>query len=129
MALVVAGCSPTPKHQSSADPTSGPAATSDPAASGAPSAELERFYTQRLEWKECEQGECATAIVPVDYADPAGPTTSLALARSRASGDRIGSLLINPGGPGGSGFDFLESALDTVRLCPSGPGIPYASVW
>lgn len=114
VALVVAGCSQTTKHQSTVDPTGGPAATSSPDASGAPSDDLERFYSQQLEWSDCDEGECATATVPVDYADPAGETTSIALARSRASGDRIGSLLLNPGGPGGSGFDFLESALETV---------------
>ncbi len=114
VALVVAGCSPTTKHQSSVQTTAGSAATSAPDASSAPDADLERFYSQRLEWEDCDAGECATAVVPVDYADPGGETTSLALARSRASGDRIGSLLLNPGGPGGSGLDFLASARDTV---------------
>lgn len=53
--------------------------------------------------------ECATVPVPLDYDRPRGPTISLALVRLPAAGtddDRIGSLFLNPGGPGGSGVDF-----------------------
>jgi len=111
LALVVAGCTVTAKHQSSAG--SSPAVTAGPERTDAP-AGLERFYSQQLEWETCDEGECATAVVPIDYADPGAGTTSIALARKRASGERIGSLLLNPGGPGGSGFDFLSSATGTV---------------
>lgn len=57
--------------------------------------------------------ECATLAVPLDHDDPDGEQIELALARSRAAGDpseRIGSLVMNPGGPGGSGIEFLTSA-------------------
>jgi pimeloyl-ACP methyl ester carboxylesterase len=47
--------------------------------------------------------------VPLDYAAPSGETLRLALKRLRASGMRTGSLLINPGGPGASAIDFLNS--------------------
>ncbi|KOG22334.1 proteinase, partial [Streptomyces viridochromogenes] len=58
--------------------------------------------------------ECATIKVPVDWKRPHGATIDLALARHLATdpGRRIGSLLINPGGPGGSGVDFAFSAAD-----------------
>ena len=48
--------------------------------------------------------------MPLDYDQPQGPTISLALVRVPA-GDparRIGSLFVNPGGPGGSGVDFVK---------------------
>lgn len=104
-ALVLAGCSPA-KHQAAA-PTA-PAATDVPA-------DLQRFYTQELEWVACGELQCATAIAPLDWADPTGDTITLALSRQPAlGGEAIGSLLLNPGGPGASGIDFLESAVSMV---------------
>ena len=53
--------------------------------------------------------QCGTVQVPLDYDNPAGATISIALVRLPA-GDpaaRIGSLFLNPGGPGGSGVDFV----------------------
>jgi len=77
-------------------------------------AELERFYGQVLEWSTCGDAlQCATAIAPVDWEDPDGDTIELALVRQTARGNnRIGSLLVNPGGPGGSGFDFIADSVD-----------------
>jgi len=51
-------------------------------------------------------------MVPLDYSHPTGRLISLALIRKRATdqGHRIGSLLLNPGGPGASGVDFLRSS-------------------
>jgi pimeloyl-ACP methyl ester carboxylesterase len=68
--------------------------------------------TSSIVWTPCPQQpsfDCATITVPVDWANPVGPTVDLALARSRATDParRIGSLVINPGGPGGSGVDFV----------------------
>jgi pimeloyl-ACP methyl ester carboxylesterase len=56
--------------------------------------------------------ECATAVVPLDYDKPKGKQITVALARLPASdpGRKIGSLFLNPGGPGGSGVDFLLGA-------------------
>jgi hypothetical protein len=63
-----------------------------------------------LNWTDCaaEFGpgvQCATAKVPLDYDQPTGPTIDVALNRHRATdpGHRVGSLFLNPGGPGGSG--------------------------
>jgi pimeloyl-ACP methyl ester carboxylesterase len=65
-------------------------------------------------WSPCANGlQCSSVVVPVDYARPDGPTLTIALARHPA-GDpaaRIGSLVINPGGPGGSGIDDLPNEL------------------
>jgi pimeloyl-ACP methyl ester carboxylesterase len=75
---------------------------------------LERFYQQVLEWANCGDAvQCATAIAPVDWENPEGDTIELALVRQAAQGnDRIGSLLVNPGGPGGSGFAFIADSVD-----------------
>ena len=80
-----------------------------------PSAELRAAPdTPRVSWSPCyrEFGlpfECGTVQVPLDHDGPGGAAISIALVRLAASGPgtRIGSLFLNPGGPGGSGVDFL----------------------
>ncbi len=69
-----------------------------------------------LDWETCRgEYECATLTVPRDRAKPRGATTSLALIRHRSTGaDRIGSLVFNPGGPGGSGLDTIEWAWESL---------------
>ena len=76
-----------------------------------------------LDWAPCDDQpptditlECTTLAVPLDHGDPDGATIDIALARV-AAGDpqeRIGSLVFNPGGPGGSGIDFISSAAVAV---------------
>jgi pimeloyl-ACP methyl ester carboxylesterase len=77
-------------------------------------AELEPFYRQVLSWAPCGNGlQCSTAIAPLDWADPGGERIELALVRQPAtSGAPRGSLLVNPGGPGGSGYDFILDSID-----------------
>ncbi len=64
-----------------------------------------------LTWSDCGGAfQCATAIVPLDYDNPQDGTISLALIRLPATdqANRIGSLFTNPGGPGGSGVNFIR---------------------
>ena len=74
-----------------------------------------KFYDQRAEWGECERAdyqgaECATIEVPLKWNDPEGATLSLLLTRVTATGDdKKGSLLLNPGGPGGSGAEHVAA--------------------
>jgi pimeloyl-ACP methyl ester carboxylesterase len=76
-------------------------------------ADLRPFYSQVLEWERCGDGlGCATATAPLDWEHPADGEIELALVRHVATGDRIGSLLVNPGGPGGSGYEFIADSLD-----------------
>jgi len=76
-------------------------------------AELEGFYSQVLEWSACEGDfQCATAEAPLDWSDPGRSTIDLALIRSTATGASTGSLLVNPGGPGGSGYNFVRDSVD-----------------
>lgn len=65
--------------------------------------------------------QCATLTVPLDYANPAGRSIVLAVIRARAtdSAYRIGSLITNPGGPGGSGVEFVRQSYSTQPGQPS----------
>lgn len=110
-AVVLAACTSTSPDQSP-DPSTDDAAA-DPA--------LASFYDQDLAWEDCGDyavtdldeetfpkvptAECARLEVPMDYASPDnGQTSSVAVMRIPASGERIGSLMYNPGGPGGAGL-------------------------
>ena len=77
-------------------------------------ANLESYYTQQLVWKGCgENLQCSTAEAPLDWSEPQRESIELALIRQVATGgDPIGSLLVNPGGPGGSGYDFIRDSVD-----------------
>ncbi|HET9059051.1 MAG TPA: alpha/beta hydrolase [Acidimicrobiales bacterium] len=63
-----------------------------------------------LTWHRCDGTyRCATLKVPVDYSDPKGPTVPLAVVEQPSTNPHpLGDLLMNPGGPGGSGVQFLE---------------------
>lgn len=81
------------------------------AAIEAPTPGLRPFYAQRPAWRDCGGGfECAKVQVPLDYADPSGERIELSVIRLPASGERMGSLVVNPGGPGGSGVDYARMA-------------------
>ncbi|MFE7773838.1 alpha/beta hydrolase [Streptomyces sp. NPDC057445] len=71
---------------------------------------------QRPDWQPCEGGDwtCAEVRAPLDYDDPDGATVSIALIRREARDQerRLGSLLFNFGGPGGSGVDSLPGFAD-----------------
>ena len=70
---------------------------------------LARYDNQQIDWESCGHGFfCGTMLVPLDYADPDGTAITLMVAKRPATGDkRIGSLIINPGGPGGSGVGYV----------------------
>lgn len=63
-----------------------------------------------LSWHRCDQTfRCATLDVPVDYSKPTGAKVPLAVVELPSTNSRpLGDLLMNPGGPGGSGVQFLE---------------------
>ncbi|QNF93711.1 MULTISPECIES: alpha/beta hydrolase [Janibacter] len=127
--LPVAGCS---LLEPDTQPTGlGPGNTAPPAGTTG----LERFYAQDLEWGGCQgsDGECATLEVPMDYEQPDGQTIEIAVLRVQAKGEAAGSLVVNPGGPGGSGVDYAAAAdfivsdqirrhFDVVGFDPRGVG-------
>jgi pimeloyl-ACP methyl ester carboxylesterase len=85
-----------------------------PGGSGAQETGDTDVYAQTIEWSECGSLECASLEVPLDWTDPTGRTITLELNRStaRKPDERLGSLLINPGGPGGSGLELTEYFVD-----------------
>ncbi|MFI9625124.1 alpha/beta hydrolase [Streptomyces sp. NPDC052042] len=82
---------------------------------------LDRYHRQRLDWGSCATGpddtvgrdldeagaQCADVTVPLDYADPGGRTITVAMSRLKATDTRrrIGAILLNNGGPGGTAVD------------------------
>lgn len=106
----------------------------------------------KLSWSPClTVYQCATAKVPLDYDEPNGKTIQLKLIRKPAGDQtrRIGSLFVNPGGPGAAIVDMVTFTAITTALghdvgsrfdivgidprgvggstpvsCPSAPGIP-----
>ena len=111
-ALLLSACGAADEPQSA--PTGSPTGPTTPDPSPTPDAgPLERFYTQPVEWEPCRDGrECATVEVPLDYDDPEQGSIELALLRVPASaqGSRIGTLFVNPGGPGAPGTDYAAAA-------------------
>ncbi|MFD0898844.1 alpha/beta hydrolase [Actinomadura sediminis] len=74
---------------------------------------LGSFYDQRPGWRDCGGGfQCATVQVPLDYTKPESEKIGISVIRlpARDKSGRIGSLLTNPGGPGGSGIEFVRQA-------------------
>jgi pimeloyl-ACP methyl ester carboxylesterase len=102
-------------------PSSEPGTTDDDPATTAPAAP--NPDTGTLAWSSCpgvaaEMAglECATLVVPVDHSAPDGETLDIAVARAGTADDdlRIGSLVFNPGGPGGSGIEFLTNVAAVI---------------
>lgn len=114
---LLGGCSGN-RGENDAAPTgnaSGPAATATHDSVGPPTPSLARFYFQRLDWRDCDDGfACTKVLVPVDYAQPRGDTLKIAVNRLPASGDRAGALFVNPGGPGVSGLHYARAASTIV---------------
>ncbi len=73
---------------------------------------IAEYQKQELEWTDCGGGNvCADLKVPLDYEKPDGTTILLSVLKNPASGGvkKLGSIVINPGGPGGSGYEYAAS--------------------
>jgi pimeloyl-ACP methyl ester carboxylesterase len=144
---VLAGACSAPQDGSEAGPET-PSASSGAA--------LQQFYDQEIAFGSCEgfassptnaevlegaAAECGHLLVPVDYADPEGPTARIAVSRVPArSGPATGSVVLNPGGPGISGISFsavmtgvwsqspITEQYDLVGFDPRGVGVSTPSV-
>ncbi|MCK1818556.1 alpha/beta hydrolase [Streptomyces sp. XM83C] len=110
-ALLVSACSADDADGSTASTAARAATTLDALPAATPSA-LAAYYGQRPAWRSCGVPgfECATLKAPLDYAKPSAGDVRLAVARKKATGPgkRLGSLLVNPGGPGGSAIGYLQ---------------------
>ncbi len=118
--LLVAACSPaapsptTPPASVVVVPSSvvDPSATASSGPSSSPG-----FPVSPVRWSDCGNGfQCAQVRVPRDYAAPTKGTLNVAMIRVPATDKaaRIGSLFINPGGPGGSGVDFVRDGATSL---------------
>jgi pimeloyl-ACP methyl ester carboxylesterase len=130
--VTAASASASPAHAAGAATTTGVPGSDAGGTNGA--------AVPDLDWASCGPdfpgAECALATVPLDYDRPHGATTQVALARIPATDrrHRIGSVFVNPGGPGGSGvglvlFGFgeelssdLGGRFDVVGFDPRGVG-------
>ncbi|WP_447006298.1 alpha/beta hydrolase [Saccharothrix isguenensis] len=94
---------------------------------------LAEFHGQQLTWSPCRENlECAELVLPLDYTRPGADRISLAVSRKQATDQerRRGVLVLNPGGPGGSGLDmpsFLAhtkaaEVYDLIGFDPRGVG-------
>jgi pimeloyl-ACP methyl ester carboxylesterase len=136
-ALLAAGCSAGSSGSSSAaaTPRSSQTAAAGPAPASPPTT-LAGYYAQKLHWRPCaHRFQCARLLVPFDYQRPAWRRFSLPVIKLPASDPsrRIGSLVVNPGGPGGSGIQYALAAnreispavrarFDVVGFDPRGVG-------
>jgi pimeloyl-ACP methyl ester carboxylesterase len=113
---VLAGCafgSDQPEPEPLEPATSSSSASGSASAPAGAGGELARFYQQRLDWETCRDGaSCTDVEVPLDYERPGGETIEIALIRVPADDqdDKVGALLVNPGGPGASGIGYAASA-------------------
>ena len=125
------------------DSSGGSASPSTPAPAPSPSGtlpsappNLASFYHQKLDWSSCAgNDQCAYLKVPLDYADPGARTIRLAVLRVPAQerSKRVGQLVVDPGGPGGSAIQYAASGslafgatiaryYDIVGMDPRGVG-------
>ncbi len=129
--LLMAACSSTEP------PVPTTTASDVPPATAAPSGALDAYYSQQLAWSPCNgSDECADLRVPLDYAkpDPASDLTIKVLrVPAKDQQGRIGSLVVNPGGPGASAMSYAAAAdaivgtqvrryFDVVGFDPRGVG-------
>ena len=122
-AVLLAACS-TSAAAHPAAPARGSSAAPSPQASapiaeppGPPPTTLAGYYAQKLAWQSCDKGfQCARLLVPFDYHRPGWRRFSLPVIRLAATdpAQRIGSLVVNPGGPGGSGISYALQARSEI---------------
>lgn len=84
-------------------------------AAAAPPGKLNTFYSQRLTWTDCGNGyQCSKMAVPLDYAQPDADKIKISMIRLPATGKKLGSIVLNFGGPGASGVESLRQSHGTV---------------
>jgi pimeloyl-ACP methyl ester carboxylesterase len=106
--VLVAGCSPAPSPTTALLPSTPPGSASPTTSASPPAPSI-----APARWSDCGGGfQCTTLSMPLDYTTGDG-VMNLSLVRLLATDQnaRIGSLLINPGGPGGSGVEFLRTGV------------------
>jgi pimeloyl-ACP methyl ester carboxylesterase len=115
LALAAGGCAVASRAQDAEPGFGGSGGVTVPTRRPMPPvpAGLESFYRQQPDWESCGgNSECATIKVPLDYDKPSGETIELRARKvpARDRSGKIGTLFINPGGPGGSGLEYAAAA-------------------
>lgn len=110
---LISGCSLVAGDKDpAAEPDKTPS-TSGEALSASVSATLDPlapYYDQNVTWTDCGgKFDCTNVNVPLDYQNPSGDSIELAVVRLKSAGP-LGSLLLNPGGPGASGVEYARYA-------------------
>lgn len=110
-------------------------ACTTPSPPDTPPPDLTGFHNQRIAFEPCgpfattsadeklfadKRLDCARVQVPLDYDNPGGARGEVALLRIPARGEKIGSLFVNPGGPGGSGMNFVATMASVSPLWTEG---------
>ncbi len=117
--LAIAGCTQSSPPQPSGNQGSGSGGSGGSGSSGETGGTGHRAS---IRWHSCGGSglRCATLRVPLNYANPSGRSITLALSEVPATAppaQRLGIMLVNPGGPGGSGLSlasFVAQGLDPV---------------
>ncbi len=111
VAAALAGCGGG-GHTTTTTSTSTSASRTTTSTSTSPSAGASNTTATagQIQWRTCHFGQCGTLKVPLSYADLTGKQITLALFRLPAKdpSKRIGTILVNPGGPGSSGVQFAK---------------------
>ncbi len=77
---------------------------------------MARYYRQVVDWKPCDGSSsrlCATVKAPLDWQNLDGEAITLSVMKSVPDGESKGAIFVNPGGPGGSGLDFVSTLEDS----------------
>lgn len=69
----------------------------------------QRYLDQKITWKACGSYQCGTVLVPLDWDHPDGQAITLRMKKAPAAKQHTATLFVNPGGPGGSGQDLVDS--------------------
>jgi len=136
LSVILGGCSLGEGESDALPPPSlSPIPLDPPSGSEPPQLpDLDRYYDQRVAWKDCRSNQlCATIEVPLDYEQEGGETIELSMIKVPAvgRGHHVGSLVVNPGGPGVSGVSYaaqvsasfgseLRQAFDIIGFDPRG---------
>ena len=73
------------------------------------------YYRQVINWESCDTHlQCGDVAVPIDWQHPTGDSVEVSIIRHRATGKRLGALLVDPGGPGDSGTELVDDGVDNA---------------